>query len=186
MANESLEHWVRKAQEGDLEAFRHLWEDHWPRMRRLAGHLCKDPAQADDLAQATFVQAWKALPSLKEPAAFAGWLRRILVNRTRDFWRAQKPMDSLDDETSYEPIDDEPLVVETLETLERQEAVRHAVAALPEAQRSVVALYYLEEMEVLQIAALLELPKGTVLSRLARGREALRQILSGILLEVSP
>ena len=186
MGNESLDLWVRQAQKGDLEAFQRLWVTCWPRMKRLASHLCKDAAQADDLVQAAFVQAWKALPTLKEPAAFSGWLRRILVNRTRDFWRAQKPVDSLDDEDAMEPVDTEPLVNEVLETLERQEAVRRAVAALPEGQRCVVALYYLEEMEVLEVAALLELPKGTVLSRLSRGRESLRLLLSGYSLEVNP
>ena len=185
MGNETIDSWVRQAQKGDLQAFQRLWEDAWPRMKRLASHLCGDPAQADDLVQATFIQAWKALPTLREPGAFVGWLRRILVNRTRDHWRAQKPVSSLDDDDSFEPVDLEPLVHETMETLERHEAVRQAVASLPEAQRSVVALYYLEEMDVLEVAATLDLPKGTVLSRLSRGREALRIRLAGVAMEVS-
>jgi RNA polymerase sigma-70 factor (ECF subfamily) len=185
MANEQLESWVMRAQRGELEAFRKLWETCFPRMKRLADHLCGDTAQADDLVQAAFVQAWKALPTLREPGAFVGWLRRILVNRTRDFWRAQKPNDSLDDDSSFEPVDCEPLVTEAMEAQERQEAVRRAVAALPEPQRFVVALYYLEEMEVLEVASTLGIPKGTVLSRLSRGREALRGLLSGLNMEVS-
>ena len=185
MGNETIDTWVRQAQKGDVQAFQHLWESSWPRMKRLAAHLCADSAQADDLVQATFIQAWKALPTLREPAAFMGWLRRILVNRTRDFWRPQKPVESLDAEDSFEADDLEPLVHEAMDVQERQEAVRRAVASLPEAQRSVVALYYLEEMEVLEVAATLDLPKGTVLSRLSRGREALRSRLSGYCLEVS-
>jgi len=182
--NAELEPWVRKAQSGDLDAYRHLWEETYPTLHRLAGHLCRDSGDADDLVQRTFIQCWKALPTLKEPGAFIGWLRRILVNRFRDTWRARKPNDRLEDMDGFEPCDDEPLVSEAMAIDQRHEAVRRAVASLPEHQREVMALYYLEEMDVLEVASTLSLPKGTVLSRLSRGRDGLRQLLSPLALEV--
>ncbi len=184
-AENELEAVVKNAQQGDLEAFHALWKQFWPGMRRLAGHLCADAAEADDLVQASFVQCWKSLTGLREPAAFASWLRRIVINRARDLWRSRHPEDSLDDSHADEPCDGEPLPSETAGSAERSEVIRRAVASLPEGQREVIALYYLEEMEVLEVASTLGLPKGTVLSRLARGRDTLRQLLSSYSLEVS-
>jgi RNA polymerase sigma-70 factor, ECF subfamily len=182
---EELEDLVRKARDGDMEAFRRVWSLTWPRMRRLAGHLCSDPGDADDLLQTSYVQCWKGLAALRDPKAFLGWLRRIVVNRAHDRWRSRRPVESLDAEDAAEPVDGEPLPFDLLETRQRQETVRKAVADLPEGQRAVVALFYLEEMEVLEIASVLGLPKGTVLSRLARGRDALRLLLSPLLMEAS-
>ena len=180
-----LEPIVRQAQAGDLEAFRTLWERSWPGMRRLAGHLCANPCEADDLVQNCFVQCWKALSTLREPAAFMGWLRRILVNRARYLWRSRRPEESLDVLGALEPLDGEPNASEALDTSQRSELVRRVVASLPDGQREVIALFYLEELEVLEVASILGLPKGTVLSRLSRGRDALRERLSAYSLEVS-
>lgn len=139
-----------------------------------------DDETAADLTQETFIKAWRSLPLLKEPAAFGGWLRTIALNLTRDHVRGHRPTEPLesdDDENPRQWADDGPGPDEQMATGERQTHIREAVMRLNEEQRTVVVMHHLEGVPVAEIASELGIPVGTVLSRLARGRDALKRKL---------
>ncbi len=173
---------VEQARRGDKEAFAVLYRQYQHTIYSLIWHLTANPEAAADLTQETFVKAWHALPRLKTHMAFGGWLRIIALNLVRDYSRRHKPEQSLLEHTSAESnpreaADVNPGPEEEIIRSQEQKIVREAVSRLPESQRLVIVMHHFEDKPVAEIAAELKLPIGTVLSRLARGREALRRRL---------
>jgi RNA polymerase sigma-70 factor (ECF subfamily) len=169
---------VARAQAGDQRAFGELYTQHARLIHSIIRHMVMHDDAAADLTQETFIRAWNSLPRLKEPRAFPGWLRMIALNITRDWVRAKKPTESLesDEEDGAEKqwADDGAGPVEELEITEQQAQIRDAIQRLNDDQRLVVVMHHLEGRPVAEIGRELGIPVGTVLSRLARGREALR------------
>ena len=170
---------VRAAANGDERAFEDLFRAHQDAMYSLVLHFVADREVASDLTQDAFVRAWEKLPGLREPEAFAGWLRALTMNLVRDHYRREHETDPLDDE--LEVADDGPGPADEMATSEQDRKVHEAVLALPEHQRAPVVMYHLEGRPVDEVAAALGIPKNTVVSRLARGRAALRRKLAGYL-----
>jgi len=128
------------------------------------------------------VKAWHGLPRLRAEVAFGGWLRIIATNLVRDRSRRRKPevlmTDSADEDgAAPEAVDDDPSPGDQYLLSQQQLLVRNAVSRLPEPQRLVVVMHHFEDRPVAEIADELGVPLGTVLSRLARGRDALRRRL---------
>ncbi len=167
---------VEAARAGDQSAYEALFRAHRDAIYSLALHFARDPELAADLTQETFVRAWERLPGLRDPAAFAGWLRSMSVNLVRDHFRAAREADPIDEGTPL--ADDAAGPEQALEESERDAVVRRAILDLPEHQRVVVVMHYLEGRPVMEIAGALNLPKGTVVSRLSRGRKNLRRGLA--------
>jgi len=163
---------VKSAQAGDERAFEALFRAHRDSIFSLAMHYLRDRDVAEDVTQDAFVRAWDQLPKLREPAAFAGWMRALTVNRVRDHFRGRRDEDPLDDDRPLPSGDDGPDA--SVEQDEQHEAVRDAILGLPDHQRVIVSMHYLEGRPVQEIMEAMDLPKGTVVSRLARGRENLR------------
>ena len=177
--------WVSRAKLGDENAFERLYRATRPRLHNAVFHLVGED-HVQDIVQRAFVRAWERLPDLEEDAAFAGWLRRIAINLVRDQWRSRKPHDEIpgdDERGALQESSPDPSV--QVEGLQNAELLRKAVSALPEAFREVVVLHYLDGLPVDEVSRILDVPRGTVLSRLSRGRDRLRRILSPIS-EVSP
>jgi len=169
---------VRRSRDGDARAFEALFRRYQNTIYRLALYLVGDVGTAEDVTQEAFVRAWERLDNLRDDEAFGGWLRQIALNLARDVHRRQNPEDQMEDEIQRTRIADDPGPAEQLVASETDQAVRRAVATLPEHQRLVVAMHHLEGMEIEAIAGALQLARGTVLSRLARGREMLRKKLA--------
>lgn len=151
-----------------------------PRLWRLAYSWCHSRHLADDLVQDVLAKALGRHDQLRDPAALAGWLCSILTNCWHDHLRSHKniadtaDIDTLEEcempETLGRPEDD----YAQNETVRR---VRQAVALLPTGQREVLTLVDLEEFSYSEVASILEIPIGTVMSRLSRARAALRDKL---------
>ena len=168
---------VRQAQGGSLRDFEQLFRAHEQRIYGLALHMVGDVAIAEDLTQDTFVRAWENLRRLRHEQAFGGWLRRIALNLIWDHLRRREVGEPLgDEEVQLWPSADAP-ADEVLAEAGLARKVQSAVMALPEHQRVVVAMFYWEDMPVNEIARVLGIARGTVISRLARGRETLRRRL---------
>jgi RNA polymerase sigma factor (sigma-70 family) len=165
---------VARAMTGDDDAFTELVLRRQKRVRDLMRRLCGDHALADDLAQKTFVQAWRSLAGLREPGAFGGWLKRVAVNVwLAEARRAALPFD--DDDGALAEVPDpapDPERVAGRIDLER------ALAALRPAERLCVVLAHSEGMTHVEIAEAVELPLGTVKSHVLRGTEKLKRILA--------
>ena len=176
---------VRDAQRGSLAAFEGLFRSHEKRVYHLALHMLGDAEAAEDVTQEAFVRAWGSLQHLRQRKAFGGWVRRIALNLIWDCLRARPREEPLGAELATAQAEgaDPPEVAVVRAGIAR--TVREAVMDLPEHQRLVVTMFYWEGMGVKEIAAALGIARGTALSRLARGREALRPRLATMVAEPS-
>jgi RNA polymerase sigma-70 factor, ECF subfamily len=159
---------VRAAQAGSVDALERLYRAHWPRAYRAAYLVVHDAAGAEDIAQEAFLAAVRALDRFDRRRPFGPWLHRIVVNRAIDWARAR----TLRAETAA----DDSLAAEPESSSELPVLVRK-LAVLPPEQRAVIVLRHLLEYTPGEIARLLDLPRGTVNSRLRRGLDALSQEL---------
>lgn len=157
---------VRAARRADREAAGELFRRYWPAAWRAAYGVTGRRAMADDVAADAFERAFAALQRFDERRPFGPWLHRIVVNRALDLLRSERRL--VGGEQPFEPVD-----------LDRFDAggdreLLEAVASLPLQRRVVVILRYGVGMSPDEIARVLDLPKGTVHSRLARALAQLR------------
>ena len=163
--------WVRAAQRGDATAMEQLFRHHWPRAHRAALLVVGDAAAAEDIAQEAFLAAVRALDRFDRRRPFGPWLHRIVVNRAIDWSRARTLRRELAVEQTVEPS-----AAGRAESPHAQELAAGLAALGPE-QRAVIVLRYLLEYTPGEIAELLDLPRGTVNSRLRRGLDRLEEAL---------
>jgi RNA polymerase sigma-70 factor (ECF subfamily) len=158
------------AMAGDDDAFGELVRRRQSSIRQLFRRLCRDPALADDLAQQTFLQAWRNVDTLKSPAAFGGWLRRLAINTWLQKVRAERTLMSTTDLDELPDQGAQPTVTEQLD-------LDSALATLPADVRLCIILAYAERMSHREICEAVGLPLGTVKSHITRGAARLRQLL---------
>jgi RNA polymerase sigma-70 factor (ECF subfamily) len=145
------------------------------RLHRLAFAWCHDTALADDLAQEALTRGLARLEQLRESARLMSWLFAILNRCWIDHLRSLR--EDLDDETLAELPSDLPGPDSHAERQQTVNRVRTAIAALPLGQRQVVTLVDLEDFSYAEVADILAIPIGTVMSRLCRARVSLRELL---------
>ena len=145
-----------------------------PRLRRYARAMLGDRAAADDLVQDTLERAWSRFAQWRPGSDLRAWLFGIMHNlRVDQLRRGVLTTHSLDEEADDVPI--RATQTDRLEVMDIEAALRQ----LPDEQREVLLLVALEEMSYADVAVALGIPAGTVMSRLSRGRERLRQIMEG-------
>jgi RNA polymerase sigma-70 factor, ECF subfamily len=161
---------VRAAQRGSEEAVAELFARHWDDARRAALLVTGDRAAAEDIAQEAFLAALRALPRFDLRRPLRPWLHRIVVNRAIDFARARALRAEVGADAAGEPTAAHEPAGPPLD-----EDLAAALLALGVEQRAVIVLRYLLDFTPGEIAALLDLPRGTVNSRLRRGLDALSE-----------
>jgi RNA polymerase sigma-70 factor (ECF subfamily) len=176
---------VRLAQGGDQGAYERLVVGHQRRAFNVAYRILGDYDEAADATQEAFVQAYRALGGFRGEARFGNWLLTIVLNQCRNrlkHWkrRARSKHDSLSDPIAGEDSDlrrelsdPAPNPLEQLESRQLEELVREEVRHLDEEQATVLVLRELQDIGYEEIAQMLDVPIGTVKSRLHRGRGAL-------------
>jgi RNA polymerase sigma-70 factor (ECF subfamily) len=157
---------VRDAQRGSSEALEELFRRHWRRAHRAAYLVVHDPAAAEDVAQEAFLAAIRALDRFDRRRPFGPWLHRITVNRAIDFARARALRGEQALGVEHEAEAAAPEVI--------ADDVIVALRGLDPEHRAVVVLRYVLEYTPGEISRMLELPRGTVNSRLRRGLDRLR------------
>lgn len=145
------------------------------RLYRVAFAWCHDATLADDLAQETLARGLARLQQLRDTERLSSWLFSILHRCWIDHLRLLR--DHLDEDALAELPSELPGPDGHAEAQETVQRVRAAIAALPLGQRQVLTLVDLEEMSYAEVAEVLAIPIGTVMSRLCRGRNALRGLL---------
>lgn len=155
------------------QQFKRTLADCRPRLYRVAYSWTHSAALADDLVQETLIKAWQKQAQLRELQSQAAWLFSILANCYRDHFRRHREMDDVDEieiagDASPESAHQQAEIVHK---------VRAAIARLPEGQRQVVTLVDLEGFSYIEVAQILAIPSGTVMSRLSRARTALKGLL---------
>ncbi len=159
---------IRGALAGAEDDLEQLFQRFWPRAYRIAYLIAHDHAAAEDIAQEAFVQAIRRLDRFDRRRRFAPWLGAIVANRAIDWTRARAARR----ESEREPP--EPVAPADAPTGRYSEEVIVALATLSPEHRAVVVLRYVLEYTPGEIARALDLPRGTVNSRLRRGLDALR------------
>ena len=172
---------IRQAQAGDRYAFGALICCHRERVIGVVYRMCGDIHLAEDAAQEAFIRAWMHLPKYRPEAPFRSWLYRIAINAALDVLRRERKTVDID-EIPLMTSKDGPEA--TMVQAEREEQIRQAVMALPDASRSVLVLREYEGLSYREIADVLGIPIGTVMSRLNYARNRLRAVLAPYLEEL--
>lgn len=171
---------------GDMDAFAILVERYQNRIYSAVLNYVYNTDDAVDITQEAFVRAYTKLRSFTSGSTFYTWLYRIAINAAIDFLRKRKskPLDSLDDprfaELGFEPVapdgssSPEKLAVRG----EQSRIMRAAISSLSDKLRMAVVLHDVEGLSQEEVAEILQIPVGTVKSRISRGRAELRQLLS--------
>lgn len=176
---------VERTVAGDPRAFELLVIKYQRRIERLIGRMVRDVDLVEDIAQETFIRAYRALPQFRGDAQFYTWLYRIAVNTAkkalmelkRDPLVSESALKSNDDEDETSAVGNELTAAETPETVlaakEIAAAVNSAVEALPEELKQAVTLREIEGLSYEEISVVMDCPIGTVRSRIFRAREAI-------------
>jgi RNA polymerase sigma-70 factor (ECF subfamily) len=185
---------VRLAQTGDQAAFEQLVRQHGSYVFNLAYHLTGgNHSDADDLAQTTFIRAFKALKRFEGRSEFRTWLHRITVNLWKNLVRSQVRRKYFQHRSLNEPpkegsrglaqeiTEKRPDPAEQVSHGELSGIIQTAIAKLPPDEREVTVLRDVEGYAYEEIAQLCNIPLGTVKSRLARARRLLREALEPVL-----
>ncbi len=166
---------IEMAKGGDRQAFGQLVSDHRQGVVNVVYRMCGDPHLAEDMAQEAFLRAWQKLPDYQPKAPFRYWVYRIATNAALDVLRRRR--ETLDVDELQVPADT-PDMEDRSTAAARTRQVRQAVLALPAASRSVLVLREYEDLSYQEIAETLDIPIGTVMSRLSYARGKLREMLA--------
>jgi RNA polymerase sigma-70 factor, ECF subfamily len=165
---------VSRFQSGDEAAFVILMQRHERRVYNLAYRMLGGPEDARDATQDAFLSCFRHLPTFRGDAAFSTWLHRIAVNACYDMVRRRKPVTSLEEDLVEPPATPDPA-----DRAAASADVQSALLRIPPEFRVVLILHELQDLPLEDVARVLEIPTGTVKSRLHRGRVALGRALSG-------
>ena len=183
---------IREFKEGNRERFDELVSSYGPKLYRFAYGLLGNHHDAEEVVQDAFVRAYHALDSFRGDASFDTWMHRITMNLARNkfHWNRRRgegmkislsdpESNPLDDSGNYDlDLPDETHSPDTLlEKVELEDNVVKGIRRLPDSLREAMILRHLKDMPYEQIASVLECKIGTVKSRIARGRELLREFL---------
>jgi RNA polymerase sigma-70 factor, ECF subfamily len=172
---------VHRAKNGERNAFSELVCIHAQGVRNVIYRMCGDAQIAEDAAQETFIQAWLHFSSYRPQTSLRNWLYRIAFNAATDMLRKEKRI--LPNALEDLPLQDPQLGPEAVFSQEeRTQLVQKAIVSLPDACRAVLVLREYEEMSYHEIAEALDIPLGTVMSRLNYARKLLKERLEQKLL----
>lgn len=166
---------VARAQSGDREALARLVRHRGPRLLAHASRLMGEAEPARDIAQEAWIEIIRSLPRLRDGRAFLPWAMQITSRRVARAIKGRVRSRALEAELSHELAD--AATPEAGPAAADAAQVTAAIEALPPAQKATVALFYLEEFSVAEVARALDVPVGTVKTRLMHARAALRDRL---------
>lgn len=165
---------VRRAQDGDVDAFESVYRAHAPAVFALCRRMCDDDAEAKEHVQDAFVRVWERLPTYRGQSTLATWLHRVAVNVVLEKWRANK-------RDALRMLDDPEGLVLGSQGVETDPDVAMDVAAaltrLPAGSRTVFVLHDIEGYAHDEIAAMTGIAAGTSRTQLFRARRALAKLL---------
>ncbi|MDH3355418.1 MAG: RNA polymerase sigma factor RpoE [Chromatiales bacterium] len=180
---------VRRVQNGDRQAFGLLVERYQNRILHVLTPFLRNRADAEDVAQDTFIRAYRALANFKGDSAFYTWLYRIAINTAKNYLAAKKirppssdiDMDDVGESAFDVKLRDDESPDELLHRDEIESMVYKTMAELPDDQRTALMLREIDGMSYEDIAITTECPIGTVRSRIFRAREAIEKVINPML-----
>jgi len=177
---------VEKSAKGDIDAFETLIQSHQKKVYNIALRMTKNPEDAQELSQDTFVRAFIAIKKFRGDSSFATWLYRITMNVCTDFLRKRNKavvvsieQSVYENQQTMQLADNEPGPDEISEKNQLKKLVREAMDLLPPEHRQVLILRDLLDMTYKDIAHTLNINEGTIKSRINRARESLKKVIIG-------
>ncbi|MEH7662470.1 RNA polymerase sigma factor SigW [Bacillus velezensis] len=176
---------IKQVKKGDQNAFAEIVDLYKDKIYQLCYRMLGNVHEAEDIAQEAFIRAYVNIDSFDINRKFSTWLYRIATNLTIDRIRKKKPDYYLDAEvagadglTMYSQIAaDGVLPEDAVLSLELSDTIQKKILKLPDKYRTVIVLKYIDELSLIEIGEILNIPVGTVKTRIHRGREALRKQL---------
>ncbi|MBU1700563.1 MAG: sigma-70 family RNA polymerase sigma factor [Candidatus Eisenbacteria bacterium] len=165
---------IRLCQRGQREAFEPLVRQYGPWAFRFALGMVRDEDTAKDLSQEAFIRAYRAIKTFNPDLPFYPWFHQILRRICLDHLRRKRPTVAVEELDNILSDTDGRDMARARETAECQERVRIAMNCLPAKDREILVLREFQEMSYVEIASLLDVPRGTVMSRLYYARRRLR------------
>ena len=169
---------IDKCRNNDRKAQMQLYDKYCDAMFSIALRYLKDPDDAKDVAQESFIKAFRNLGQFRGEVTFGAWLKRIVINKSIDFLKAKKfDHDSLDDgilQVASEDNDEEAWMVDDTVGVEQ---VKATIAGLPEKYRYVLMLYLFEGYDHQEISEILDITENTSRTQLLRGKRKLKDQL---------
>lgn len=171
--------------DGDAQAFNRLVLLYQTKIYNLALNYVKSPEEAKDLAQDIFVTVYRSLPKLREKEKFTSWLYQIAINHCRNRYKKLSRRGyfsnvSLDDEESYLQLPGDEGPEKSLQRQNTINLVRSTIDSMADAEREIILLRDVQELAYEEISTILDIPLGTVKSKLNRARNALKDRLKKI------
>jgi RNA polymerase sigma-70 factor (ECF subfamily) len=174
---------IQQAQNGDRSAYGELVRCHYTGVVNVVYRLCGDAGLAEDMAQEAFLRVWNNLPSFRPGSSLRNWLYRIAVNAALDVLR-RRTEEPVEDERMERMTDEAPGPEAVVIAREQAAFLQQAMRSLPEAARSVLVLREYGELSYQEIASVLDIPVGTVMSRLNYASNRLRELLTAQVLQM--
>ena len=173
---------------GDQEAYSDNVEIYQDKVFQICYRMLGNRHEAEDVAQEAFLRAYLNIHTFKKDLKFSSWLYRIATNLCIDRMRKKKPdyylvseVSGTDGLTLYSQIPSEQRTPDQdVENMELSETIQQEISKLPEKYRSVIVLRYIDELSLNEISDVLELPLGTVKTRIHRGRDQLKEQLKNV------
>ena len=176
---------IAKAKKGDAVAFESLVKKYQRPIYYLCHRMTGTHQSADDLSQETFIKAYLSLQKFKEELNFFTWIRKIAVNSTLNYlkiWKRERPLkEDVQYNTSNPGTHNQEMPQERLERTQMEEKFTEALKSLPSDQRAVFILKVYENQSYKNISQILNIPQGTVMSRLSRARKKLKDAMAEFL-----
>ncbi|MHC5065267.1 MAG: RNA polymerase sigma factor [Planctomycetota bacterium] len=161
---------VLQCQAGDGSALDELVQRWQPRLERHALRHCSDQEAARDICQEAWLAIVRGIRRLSDPALFRAWAYRIVANKSADWLRRRQ-------REGHRTVAEEPASSPRADAEDSQALLQAALKSLPADRRGILELRYLEELSTAEIAHVLDIPEGTVKSRLHHARNHLREVL---------
>ena len=171
---------ITRAKLGDIDAFTAIVEAYYPRCLRFARGVLQNPDEAEDMVQDTFIRLYRALPRYEERQRFESWLFQILGNccRTANTAFRRHTARAVDDDAAVERIPSSDVTGAHLD-LEWGEAVRNALADVPDYNREIFLLHYIEGFSYDEIERMTGVKQSALKMRVKRASDQLRSLLAG-------
>ena len=166
---------VLQTQDGNAEALNALLEKWQQRLWLLAMRMTGEPDAAHDVLQESLIAISKGIQKLREPATFRSWAFQIVANKSRDWIRKQRRRSKAHADAGMK-------FPETAQTNPAPaglaDLVRHSLAQLPSDQQAILTLFYIDDLSTAEISNVLDVPTGTVKSRLHNARQHLKTVIT--------
>jgi RNA polymerase sigma-70 factor (ECF subfamily) len=166
---------VERAQGGDLDAFTELVKVYAPRLHGIANLILRDIERAQDAVQDALLMGWRDIRALRDPDAFEAWLRRLTVRACYGVAKKERRRDRVELHVMPDPVSSS--MPDAAAQLADRDWLYDMLGRLAIDQRVVVVLHYYLDLPVTEVAEILDIPYGTVASRLHRGLEAMRRTM---------